>query len=138
MKISKIVDSRDNWKGKAKNRGSTVRSLRKTSKAHKAQRACDQERITRLESEITQLRTQLRDHEHGLPVEKDAFIQHRTLCVLIVLRAIVSFRSVPRILEVFEPLLRIKMPMPHFTSVINWTLRAGITVRGQYGEIGYS
>ena len=135
MKVSKIVDSRDNWKGKAKSRGSTVRSLRKTSKAHKAQRVCDQERITRLESEITQLRTQLHDHEHGLSVERDASIQHRTLCVLIVLRAIVSFRSVPRILEVFEPLLRIKMPMPHFTSVINWTLRAGIAIFKQVSLI---
>ena len=62
MKISKIVDSRDNWKGKAKSRGSTVRTLRKTYKAHKMQHACDKAQITRLESEITQLRTQLREH----------------------------------------------------------------------------
>ena len=133
MKISKIVDYRDNWKGKAKSRGSTVRTLRKTSKAHKMQHACDKAQITRLESEITQLRTQLR--EHGLPVEKDASIQRRTLCVLTVVCAIVSFRSVPRILEVFEPLLRIKMPAPHFTSVINWTLRAGIAIFKQVSLI---
>ncbi|MDQ7090985.1 MAG: hypothetical protein Q9M50_10135 [Methylococcales bacterium] len=50
----------------------------------------------------------------------------RTLCVLLVLEAVVSFRSAPRILALFN----LKTPLelawiPHFTSVINWNLRVG-------------
>jgi hypothetical protein len=53
--------------------------------------------------------------------------QVRTLCVSLVLQAVVSFRSVPRILALFraEALLGIDW-VPHFTSVINWTLRVGL------------
>ena len=51
----------------------------------------------------------------------------RTLCVLLVIHSVVSYRSVPRILDLF----RAKSPLglawvPHFTSVINWTLRLGL------------
>jgi hypothetical protein len=50
----------------------------------------------------------------------------RILCILPVLRAVVSYRSVTRILKLFDetgwhPLGWI----PHFTSTINWTLRTG-------------
>ena len=54
--------------------------------------------------------------------------QNRTLYVLIVVRGIVSFRSVPRILQVLQPLLRATVRIPHFTSVIHWTLRVGIAI----------
>jgi hypothetical protein len=39
----------------------------------------------------------------------------------------VSFRSVPRILELFRTRARLGIGwVPHFTSVINWTLRVGL------------
>jgi hypothetical protein len=51
----------------------------------------------------------------------------RTLCILLILQAVVSFRSVPRILELFNAHTSLNLPWkPHFTSVINWTLRAGL------------
>lgn len=51
----------------------------------------------------------------------------RALCTLLVLQAVVSFRSVPRILELFNAHTSLNLPWkPHFTSVINWTLRAGL------------
>lgn len=53
--------------------------------------------------------------------------QTRTLCVLLILQAVVSFRSVPRILELFNTHTSLNLPWkPHFTSVINWTLRVGL------------
>lgn len=60
----------------------------------------------------------------------------RTLCVLLVLQAIVSFRSVPRILDLFrtQALLGIGW-VPHFTSVINWTLRVGLGLLKQVAPI---
>lgn len=53
--------------------------------------------------------------------------QTQTLCVLLILEAVVSFRSVPRILELFNAKTTLNLPwIPHFTSVINWTLRVGL------------
>lgn len=43
-------------------------------------------------------------------------------CILLVIQAVVSFRSVPRIFSV----LNIFHQVPHFTSIINWTLRLGL------------
>ena len=51
----------------------------------------------------------------------------RTLCTLLILQAVVSFRSVPRILELFNAHTSLNLPwIPHFSSVINWTLRVGL------------
>jgi hypothetical protein len=133
VKISKIVKSREDWKGKAQSRGSKIRGFRKSSKAHKKRRAQSQQEIQRLEDENTKLRTELM--ARGLPVESGAVIQQKTLCVLIVVCAIVSFRSVPRILESFQPYLWLKVRIPHFTSVINWTLRVGAAIFQQVATI---
>ena len=149
MKISKLVHSRDDWKGKAKRQcafnscasGSTIRDLLKTSSAHKKRRAQDERKIRCLEDEVAKLPTAL--HARGCALEKCAFnsctcgavIPYRTLCVLIVVCGIVSFRSVPRILQVFQPLLRAAVRIPHFTSVIHWTLRVGIAIFKQVSTI---
>jgi len=51
----------------------------------------------------------------------------RTLCVLLVIQAVVSYRSVPRILTLLNTLPGSCLDwVPHFTSVINWTLRLGL------------
>lgn len=60
----------------------------------------------------------------------------RILCVLLVLQAAVSFRSVPRILGLFQS----QTPRgggwtPHFTSVINWSLRIGLGLLKQVAPI---
>jgi hypothetical protein len=60
----------------------------------------------------------------------------RALCVLLVIQAVVSYRSVPRILGLFKTET---MPglawIPHFTSVINWTLRLGLGLLNQVKAI---
>lgn len=44
-----------------------------------------------------------------------------------IVQSIVSFRSVPRILELLKAETRLGLSwIPHFTSVINWTLRLGL------------
>ena len=133
MKVSKLVHSRNNWKGKAKRRGSTIRDLRKASNAHKKRHAQDEQKIRRLGDEVAELRLAL--NARGCPMETPDPIPYRTLCVLIVVCGIVSFRSVPRILHVFRPLLRAVVRIPHFTSVIHWTLRVGIAIFKQVSMI---
>ena len=64
----------------------------------------------------------------GQVIELNEAQRTRVICVLMVLQACVSFRSVPRILDTFRA--RGYFPeawTPHFTSVINWTLRLGLS-----------
>ena len=56
----------------------------------------------------------------------------RILCILLTLEAIVSYRSVPRILGLFNTQMSFDLPwIPHFTSVINWSLRVGLGLLNQ-------
>ena len=57
--------------------------------------------------------------------------QTRVLCVLLALNAVVSYRSVPRILALFESKRNSVGWIPHFTSVINWSLRVGLGLLNQ-------
>ena len=59
-------------------------------------------------------------------------VQIRLLCITIVLFGNVSFRSVPRILGLFSVS---GQWIPHFTSVINWTLRLGLALLNQVAPI---
>jgi len=60
----------------------------------------------------------------------------RSLCVLLVLNGVVSYRSIPRILTVFnEHTSHHQKWIPHFTSVINWTLRFGLGLLQQVHPI---
>jgi len=52
---------------------------------------------------------------------------------MMVLEGTVSFRSVPRIWGVLQRLGWVQIQIPHFTSVIHWTLRAGMTI---FNEVG--
>lgn len=129
------MSSRDGWREKAKHRGSKIRNSRKTSRRQKkrlTQNAQDKEEMRRLKEEVAALRSKM---STVAVVETGPVIEHRTLCVLIVIFGIVSFRSVPRILRIFQPFLRGKIQIPHFTSVIHWTLRVGIAVFNQVAMI---
>ena len=60
----------------------------------------------------------------------------RTLCIGLVLQAVVSYRSVPRILHLFSSQTPLTVTwIPHFTSVINWTLRLGLGLLKQVSPI---
>jgi len=58
------------------------------------------------------------------------------LSVLLVLQAVTSYRSVPRILELLKTRLCYPFQwVPHFTSVINWTLQLGLGMLKQVAPI---
>ena len=62
--------------------------------------------------------------------------QVRTLCVLLTINAVVSYRSIPRILELFKRTIPFESNwIPNFTSVINWTLRLGLGLLKQVKPI---
>ncbi len=75
--------------------------------------------------------TALAERENGgnasPPIDLNDADQTRILCVLLTLNAVVSYRSVPRILELFKSKTSYAADwVPHFTSVINWSLRLGL------------
>jgi hypothetical protein len=62
----------------------------------------------------------------------------RVLCVSLVVRAVVSYRSVPRILDLFDAAMALGLGwVPHFTSVINWTLRLGLGLLKQVKAVDF-
>ncbi len=62
-----------------------------------------------------------------VPIEANDAI--RIMGVLLVINAVVSFRSIPRIMGTFSLSLGIYWNwIPHFTSTINWTLRVGLAL----------
>jgi hypothetical protein len=68
----------------------------------------------------------------GQVVELDRARETRSICALLVIHAVVSFRSVPRILDLLRCGAGLGLNWtPHFTSVINWTLRLGLGVLRQ-------
>jgi len=52
---------------------------------------------------------------------------------MLAIEGTVSFRAVPRIWGVLQRLDWVHLQIPHFTSVIHWTLRAGMTI---FNEVG--
>ena len=61
----------------------------------------------------------------------------RALCVLLVVQAVVSYRSVPRMLGLLGGAMAFGLGwVPHFTSVINWALRLGLGLISQVKAIG--
>lgn len=60
----------------------------------------------------------------------------RTLCVLLVTQAVVSYRSIPHILSLFNTQTPLNLSwIPHFSSVINWSLRLGLGLLKQVKPI---
>ena len=58
------------------------------------------------------------------------------LCLLLIFQAVVSFRSIPRILAISNAFHSHQISwIPHFTSTINWSLRLGLSLLKQVTTI---
>ncbi len=136
-KISRIRRSRSEWKTKAVSRATQLRCQRKKSarsqKREDARRLELEERVSFLECENAALKSTAAPH---LPAVGggDSLDRRRTACVMMVIEGIVSFRAVPRIWGVLQRLGWVSIQIPHFTSVIHWTLRAGMTIFNEVGS----
>jgi hypothetical protein len=123
--ISRLSRARVQWKAKAVSRATNLRYLRK-----KVIRLKD--RCAGLEHEVQQLRDEnavlqlMADKTSQAPANQSFDL--RVLCVLIVIGSIVSFRAVPRILRVWRSFGGVQAQIPHFTSVIHWAIRSGISI----------
>jgi hypothetical protein len=132
--ISRLRKARTVWKTKAVARAGGLRYLRKKLDRFR-------NRILALEEEVQRLKDEnvaLRDQNASRPTQvlaDQSLYDPRVLCICIVIGGIVSFRAVPRILEVWRSFGGNQITIPHFTSVIHWSLRAGIAIFNQVGLI---
>lgn len=127
-------------------RGATARQLRKDKarlektsaelRKHRAELLVKLKEATlnnaALGKELSQIENEviaLRSSESANLIQMRLYSQMRSLCVMLVIAGALSFRSIPRALQI---LLEAKWippcQVPHFTSVINWTLRSGIAI----------
>jgi len=128
LQLSKVIQSRDEWKSKATQRANENREHRKTEKRHQEKIAELKEQITALEKSNNKKKT----FDNTNIVEITQATETRSFCILLVLNAVVSYRSVPRILSLFNSYTSLNLNwIPHFTSVINWTLRVGLGLMAQ-------
>ena len=120
LPLTRMMKSRDSWRVTAVARALTLREERRKTRT--------------LEKRLKSLRQRPRPAPAApvAPVQSAEVIplfpthRIRILCVMLALVAVLSFRSVPRALAQFQPFAALPMPPPHFTSVINWTLRVGL------------
>jgi len=124
--ISKLIRSRDDWKAKAVERYNELREYRKTKKRY-------EEKIAKQKKQIHELEQIIEDNKKSIMPTTGKIIdirqtqETRSLCIMIAFQSIVSYRSIPKIISLFniERSLGLNW-VPHFTSIINWSLRLGL------------
>jgi len=123
----KLRQSRLKWKTTATGRGKIIKNLKKKLCRYIIRLLKAEKSILLLKEENTILRSII---EENFPITKQTatIIDFRSLCVSLVIKGIVPFRAVPRILNAHQEYENFPIPIPHFTSVINWSLRVGVAV----------
>jgi hypothetical protein len=132
-KIYRVNKSRREWKDKAVARMGIISSFRKSRARYRKITAELRKERAELIRKVRELERELSESpkapESGdgeaQPLSKE---RTRSLCVILILHSVISFRSVPRILQAllsFE-LLPHSSWIPHFTSIIHWTERLGL------------
>jgi len=133
--LSKLVRSRDEWRTKAVQRASENREFKKADKRNRQRIAV----LEKQNAELSQVVDNLKKTSNPAPApvtEINDGMEVRALCILLVIRSVVSYRSVPRILDLFRTRTAFGPGwVPHFTSVINWTLRLGLGLLKQVKPI---
>lgn len=117
--LSKMRQSRDQWKSKAKTRGQGQRDRRKAEARWQARYHQVCETLNATEARLRQLEAQLQ----GLATRPKVEVIH--LALQLFLEARISFRAVSRVLALLAGTLGIrKAPCPQ--TIINWVIRLAI------------
>src|SRR5713226_6924944 len=117
--LSKMRQSRDQWKSKAKTRGQGQRDRRKADARLQARYDQVSETLQATQARVRQLEAQLQ----GLVTRPKVEVVH--LALQLFLEARISFRAVSRVLALLVGILGIrKAPCPQ--TIINWVIRLAI------------
>ena len=131
-KVGRLKKSRARWKEKASARAEEIRERRKSEKRLKT-------RIEELKAELKQLKNSSETEKSPTTSKNSKIIElreaseTRALSVLIRLSTMIPFRAVPKILNILTE----DGWIPHFTSVLNWTMRVGLSLLKRVGKVAY-
>ena len=132
-KVGRLKKSRARWKEKASARAEEIRERRKSEKRLKT-------RIEKLKAELIQLKNSSETEKSPTTSTKNSQVielreasETRALSVLIILSTMIPFRAVPKILNILTE----DGWIPHFTSVLNWTMRVGLSLLKRVGKVAY-
>ncbi len=132
--ISKIIKSREDWKDKAIQRGCEIREFRKTRKRHLETIAELKRTNRKLMKSAGDKKKTSEQAENTRYLSEKQLVQ--TLCIQLSINGVISYRSIPRILKSCKLTIPFQLNwIPHFTSVINWTLRLGLGLLKQVEPI---
>ena len=136
LQNSKIIKSRNEWRKKATSRAIENQNYRKTIARHKKTISQLKKELKQSNKELNSLKKTLVNTQNAFHLQVLSKQQIRILTILLILEAIVSYRSVLRILNLFNSKTIFKTKwVPHFTSVINWTSRFGLGLLKQVEQI---
>jgi hypothetical protein len=117
--LSKMRQSREQWKCKAKTRGQEQREQRKAEARLRARYAQVSETLKATEARVRQLEAQLQ----GVVTRPKVEVIH--LALQLFLEARISFRAVSRVLALVAGVLSIRKA-PCTQTIINWVIRLAI------------
>ncbi len=123
-------ESQQSWKNKAMSRRYELEKAKSRNKELTESRDMWKEQCKIAQNELHTMslsETKIQDRDIN---EKQIQYVMISLCINLVVNCSVSFRSVPNILTLINDLfkklgLHFQFKIPHFTTVINWTLRMG-------------
>ena len=100
--LSKTRQSRNNWSAKAIVHGAGLRDAKKAEKRHEAKIERLEEALFNSESEKASLKKELEKVMAAINAQQQPCVEIRVICVLLVIDAVVFFRSISRILNSFK------------------------------------
>ncbi len=115
-RLSKIIQSREQWKQKANDRGEKARYLKKENRRLKKERDEHKKAARQARSELDALRRKQPLH----PVQHKADLVYIALQLFTVAR--IGYRAVSRVLRVLSPYLGIPKA-PCAQTIVNWVTR---------------
>lgn len=126
----RLRKSNENWKSKAIDRSSENCELRK-----KIKRLEEQSALEKLNHDVAiellkeEIKKSLILATSDSNADSVTYQKLRVLFIQTLIVGVVSFRAVPRIFKIISNSIKVTPHIiPHFTSLINWALRAGIGV----------
>ncbi|MEJ2445387.1 MAG: hypothetical protein P8Y42_18365, partial [Exilibacterium sp.] len=127
-RLSKIIQSREQWKQKANDRGEKARYLKKENRRLKKERDEHKKAARQARSELDALRRKQPPH----PVQHKADLVYIALQLFTVAR--IGYRAVSRVLRVLSPYLGIPKA-PCAQTIVNWVTRLSIVKIEKVSEL---
>jgi hypothetical protein len=114
-----------NWKCRALVRTAENRRIRQQVTYHRKKNEALLKKLGTIEAEKKSLQAEL-SRVKSTPVQATSSYSVQMFCILLIIHARISFRSVPKVLALLAATFPLSLPVPHYTTVIDWALKAGL------------